>query len=114
MRLDVQLGLAPLEPVNGSLRMVIVKVAGRQVGIVVEEVIGKDEIVIKSLGEYLRKVKLFPGTTIAPDGSLILLIDLNRLVSGDASQRHVRSSQRERGARVRAGRIGGGVGQHSS
>jgi len=87
VRLDVQLGLAPLEPVNGSLRMVIVKVAGKQVGILVEEVIGKDEIVIKSLGEYLRKVKLFPGTTIAPDGSLILLIDLNRLVSGDASQR---------------------------
>jgi chemosensory pili system protein ChpA (sensor histidine kinase/response regulator) len=87
VRLDVQLGLAPLEPVNGSLRLVIVKVAGRQVGILVEEVIGKDEIVIKSLGEYLRKVKLFPGTTIAPDGSLILLIDLNRLVSSDVSQR---------------------------
>jgi chemosensory pili system protein ChpA (sensor histidine kinase/response regulator) len=87
VRLDVQLGLPPLEPVNGSLRLVIVKVAGRQVGILVEEVIGKDEIVIKSLGEYLRKVKLFPGTTIAPDGSLILLIDLNRLVSSDASQR---------------------------
>jgi chemosensory pili system protein ChpA (sensor histidine kinase/response regulator) len=88
VRLDVQLGLAPLEPVNGSLRMVIVKVAGRQVGILVEEVIGKDEIVIKSLGEFLRKVKLFPGTTIAPDGSLILLIDLNRLVSSDGAQRH--------------------------
>ena len=88
VRLDVQLGLAPLEPVNGSLRMVIVKVAGRQVGILVEEVIGKDEIVIKSLGEFLRKVKLFPGTTIAPDGSLILLIDLNRLVASDGSQRH--------------------------
>ena len=87
VRLDVQLGLAPLEASNGSLRLVIVKVAGRQVGILVEEVIGKDEIVIKGLGEYLRKVKLFPGTTIAPDGSLILLIDLNRLVSADVSQR---------------------------
>jgi chemosensory pili system protein ChpA (sensor histidine kinase/response regulator) len=52
----------------------------------VEEVLGKDEIVIKSLGEYLRRVKLFPGTTIAPDGSLILLIDLNRMVASEPSE----------------------------
>jgi chemosensory pili system protein ChpA (sensor histidine kinase/response regulator) len=86
-RMDVQLGLPPLEPMNGYFHMVIVKVAGRHVGVVVEEVLGKDEIVIKNLGEYLRRVKLFPGTTIAPDGSLILLIDLNRLVAGDAADR---------------------------
>lgn len=88
VRLDLQLALPPLEPLNGYLHMVIVKVAGRQVGVVVEEVLGKDEIVIKNLGDYLRRVKLFPGTTIAPDGSLILLIDLNRLVSADTAERH--------------------------
>ena len=88
VRLDLRLTLAPLEPLNGYFHMVIVKVAGRQVGVVVEEVLGKDEIVIKNLGDYLRRVKLFPGTTIAPDGSLILLIDLNRLVSGDATDRN--------------------------
>jgi chemosensory pili system protein ChpA (sensor histidine kinase/response regulator) len=89
VRLDVQLALPPLDPTNGYFRMVIVKVAGRQVGLVVEEVIGKDEIVIKNLGEYLRKVKLFPGTTIAPDGSLILLLDLNRLVAAETAERHL-------------------------
>jgi chemosensory pili system protein ChpA (sensor histidine kinase/response regulator) len=67
--------------------MVIVNVAGRQVGLVVEEVIRKDEIVIKSLGEYMRNVKLFPGATIAPDGSLILLIDVNRLVAGESIEK---------------------------
>jgi chemosensory pili system protein ChpA (sensor histidine kinase/response regulator) len=88
VRLDLQLALPPLEPINGYFHMVIVKVAGKQVGVVVEEVLGKDEIVIKNLGHYLRRVKLFPGTTIAPDGSLILLIDLNRLVSNDTAERH--------------------------
>jgi chemosensory pili system protein ChpA (sensor histidine kinase/response regulator) len=88
VRLDLQLALPPLEPLNGYFHMVIVKVAGRQVGVVVEEVLGKDEIVIKNLGEYLRRVKLFPGTTIASDGSLILLIDLNRLVAADTAERH--------------------------
>jgi chemosensory pili system protein ChpA (sensor histidine kinase/response regulator) len=88
VRLDLQLALPALEPLNGYFHMVIVKVAGKHVGVVVEEVLGKDEIVIKNLGDYLRRVKLFPGTTIAPDGSLILLIDLNRLVSADAADRH--------------------------
>ncbi|HTV57961.1 MAG TPA: response regulator [Verrucomicrobiae bacterium] len=88
VRLDLQLGLPPLEPQNGYFHMVIVKVAGKHVGVVVEEVLGKDEIVIKHLGDYLRRVKLFPGTTIAPDGSLILLIDLNRLIFADSSDRN--------------------------
>jgi chemosensory pili system protein ChpA (sensor histidine kinase/response regulator) len=39
------------------------------------------------MGEYLRNVKLFPGVTIAPDGSLILLVDLNRLVAGEAMEK---------------------------
>ncbi|HTK95055.1 MAG TPA: response regulator [Terriglobales bacterium] len=87
VRLDAQLGLPEVEPVNGYYRLVLVNVAGRQVGIVVEEVLRKDEIVIKSLGEYLRNMKMFPGATIAPDGSLILLVDVNRLIAGEAIER---------------------------
>jgi chemosensory pili system protein ChpA (sensor histidine kinase/response regulator) len=87
VRLDTYLGLPPLEPVNGYFRMVVANAGNRQIGLVVEEVLGKDEIVIKNLGEYLRRVKLFPGTTIAPDGSLILLIDLNRMVANEPTDR---------------------------
>ena len=87
VRLDAQLGLPEVGPINGFYHLVIVSVTGRQVGILIEEVIRKDEIVIKSLGEYLRNVKLFPGATIAPDGSLILLIDVNRLVAGESIER---------------------------
>ena len=87
VRLDTYLGLPPLEPINGYFRMVVANAGSRQIGLVVEEVVGKDEIVIKNLGEYLRRVKLFPGTTIAPDGSLILLIDLNRMVSTEPTER---------------------------
>jgi chemosensory pili system protein ChpA (sensor histidine kinase/response regulator) len=39
------------------------------------------------MGEYLRNVKMFPGATIAPDGSLILLVDVNRLIIGDSIER---------------------------
>jgi chemosensory pili system protein ChpA (sensor histidine kinase/response regulator) len=87
IRLDSYLGLPALEPINGYFRMVVANADNRQVGVVVEEVLGKDEIVIKNLGEYLRRVKLFPGTTIAPDGSLILLLDLNRMIASEPSER---------------------------
>jgi len=87
VRFDEALQLPRLEPVNGYLRLVLVNVGGRQVGVVVEEVLRKDEIVIKNLGEYLRHVKLFPGATIAPDGSLILLVDVNRLILGEYTER---------------------------
>ena len=87
VRLDMQLGLPEVEPINGFYHLVLVSVAGRSVGVIVEEVIRKDEIVIKNLGEYLRNVKLFPGATIAPDGSLILLIDVSRLVAGESIER---------------------------
>jgi len=92
IRLDGYLGLPPLEPINGYFHMVVANVDNRQIGLVVEEVLGKDEIVIKSLGEYLRRVKLFPGTTIAPDGSLILLLDLNRMVATEPNERRTISS----------------------
>ena len=68
------------------MNMVIVRAAGRQVGVVVEEVLGKDEVVIKNLGQYLRRVKLFPGATISTDGSLILLVDVNRLAGTSAAE----------------------------
>lgn len=87
IRLDSYLGLPPLEASNGFFRMVLANTGDRQIGLIVEEVLGKDEIVIKNLGEYLRRVKLFPGTTIAPDGSLILLIDLNRMVVTEPGER---------------------------
>ena len=49
VRLDSYLGLPPLEPVNGYFRMVVANAGSRQVGLIVEEVLGKDEIVIKNL-----------------------------------------------------------------
>ena len=86
VRMDARLGLPLLETANGYFRMVIVKIAGRRVGLVVDEVLRKDEVVIKNLGGFLRNVKLFPGATIAPDGSLILAVDLHRLAAQELSE----------------------------
>jgi chemosensory pili system protein ChpA (sensor histidine kinase/response regulator) len=84
VRVDVTLGLEPVQPVNGYYRIVMVNTASRQAALVVEDVVRKDEIVIKGLGNYMKRLKMFPGATIAPDGSLILLLDVNRLVAFEA------------------------------
>ena len=89
VRLDTALALPQIESINGYLSMVIVRAAGRQVGVVVEEVLGKDEMVIKNLGQFLRRVKLFPGATISTDGSLILLVDVNRLTGASTADMDV-------------------------
>jgi len=49
VRLDTSLGLPRVEPINGFMRMVIVNVGGRQIGVIVEDVLRKDEIVIFTL-----------------------------------------------------------------
>jgi chemosensory pili system protein ChpA (sensor histidine kinase/response regulator) len=87
VRIDQQLGLEPIHPAHGYYVLVLVKAAGRATGVVVEEVLRRDEIVVKDLGEYLHNVKLFSGATVAPDGSLILLLDVDRLCAGEASER---------------------------
>jgi len=44
----------------------VANAGNRKIGLVVEEVLGKDEIVIKNLGEYLRRVKLFRVRRLHP------------------------------------------------
>ena len=85
--MDVTLGHRTHSACGRVLPDGVVNATGRPVGLIVEDVVRKDEIVIKNLGEYLRKIKMFPGATIAPDGSLILLLDVNRLVSIEAMER---------------------------
>ena len=87
VRLDLLLQLGAIEPVNGHYRVVMVNVSGRHMGVIVDDVVYQDEVVVKSLGEHLRNVKLFPGASIAPDGTLVLLVDLNRLLMGESVQR---------------------------
>jgi len=63
-----------------DLILVIVKKGERYVGLVVDELIGQQEIVIKSLGKYLKDLKYIAGATILGDGRVALILDINNLV----------------------------------
>jgi chemosensory pili system protein ChpA (sensor histidine kinase/response regulator) len=81
LRLDRALGLAPPAP-RPRMPVVVLRAAGRLVALAVDELVGKEEIVIKSLGDFLEGVGPFAGATIAGDGRIILLLDPARLLAG--------------------------------
>lgn len=60
-----------------ELTIVIVKKGDKMAGVVVDELIGQQEIVIKPLGKYLSSIKGIAGATILGNGSVALIIDTN-------------------------------------
>jgi chemosensory pili system protein ChpA (sensor histidine kinase/response regulator) len=85
IRLDRVLGL-PATPPAVRLPVVVMRGGGQPFGLVVDELLGKEEIVIKSLGALLEGVGPFSGATISGEGRVILLLDPT-LVRETAAQR---------------------------
>jgi two-component system chemotaxis sensor kinase CheA len=63
-----------------ELLVVIVKKGERLAGMVVDELIGQQEIVIKSIGKYIKSHKIISGATILGNGEVALILDVNSLV----------------------------------
>ena len=81
LRLDDALEVPDVD--DGKKRnnyVVIVGVGSQQIGIVVDGLLGQQEVVIKSLGEYLGTIKAISGSTIMGDGSVIMIVDVAELV----------------------------------
>ena len=66
------------EPEN--LTVVIVKKGDSQAGLVVDNLMGQQEIVIKALGNYINNNKIISGATILGDGEVALILDVNTLM----------------------------------
>ena len=56
--------------------VVVVKTGKTRVGFIVDELIGQQDIVIKSLGRFLSKIKGIAGATILGDGNVALILDV--------------------------------------
>lgn len=80
IRLDEVLDLESRTEEPESLVVVIVKKGDKQAGLVIDNLIGQQEIVIKPLGKYIYIHKMFSGATILGDGDVALIIDANTLV----------------------------------
>ncbi len=80
VRLDAILDVAPREEEPESLTVVIVSKGEKLAGLVVDNLIGQNEIVIKSIGKYINNNKMISGAAILGDGEVALIIDANTLV----------------------------------
>ncbi len=63
-----------------SYLVVIVKKGERYAGMIVDELMGQQEIVIKSIGKYIKNHKIISGATILGNGDVALILDVNSLV----------------------------------
>ncbi len=64
---------------NQELYVVIVQSGDHSIGLLVDSLVGQQEIVIKSLGKILTGIRQIAGATILGDGQVVLILDVNAL-----------------------------------
>jgi two-component system chemotaxis sensor kinase CheA len=69
---------ATTDPTQASV--VVVEHDGKRVGLLIDELLGQQQIVIKSLGESMRGIEGIAGGAIMPDGKVGLIMDLDSLI----------------------------------
>lgn len=65
---------------NDDIFVVVVHIGERKAGIVVDNLIGQQEIVIKTLGKLLAGLKVISGATVLGDGRVALILDVSALM----------------------------------
>ena len=78
VRLDKELEVEERSDMGNQMTVVVVKKGEKLAGMVVDSLIGQQEIVIKALGKYLVGIKHIAGATILGDGRVSLILDTNQ------------------------------------
>jgi two-component system, chemotaxis family, sensor kinase CheA len=84
LRLYRRFGVTPRSEDPEQSVLLVTEVEGRRFGLLVDELIGKREVVIKTLGETFKNTVGVAGGAILGDGRVGLILDLERLFAGDA------------------------------
>ncbi|MBR1628089.1 MAG: chemotaxis protein CheA, partial [Lachnospiraceae bacterium] len=79
IRLDEVLDSEPKEEEERDLTVVVVKKGDNAAALVVDNLLGQQEIVIKSIGKVIENNKIISGATILGDGEVALILDVNAL-----------------------------------
>ncbi len=67
---------SPSADIKGPVPVVIVRLAEKRVALAVDELLGKQEVVMKSIGDYLGRVEGIEGASVLADGSVTLIVDI--------------------------------------
>jgi two-component system chemotaxis sensor kinase CheA len=80
-------GLAPEAAPGEGRRVVVVRAGARRLGLVVDDVLGQRQTVVKTLSAFHRDVPGFSGATILGDGRVALILDVAALAALAAERR---------------------------
>ncbi len=80
VRLSDVFGIEEVFESGENLYIVVIALAESKLGVVVDTLVGQEEIVIKSLGDYLQGIKGIAGATIRGDGRVTLIVDVGALM----------------------------------
>lgn len=80
VRLSDVFGIKQVLEDNNQAYVVVVGIAEAKLGIIVDDLVGQEEIVIKSMGDYLENVQGIAGATVGGDGRVTLIIDVGMLM----------------------------------
>jgi two-component system, chemotaxis family, sensor kinase CheA len=70
----------PRDPTCDKFYVVVVGMGERHVGVIVDRLRSQEEVVIKSMGDYLSDIKGVAGATITGEGKVVLILDIPELV----------------------------------
>jgi two-component system chemotaxis sensor kinase CheA len=80
VRLREQLGVAAGEEEDeDEIQVVVVRSGGSRIGVVVDRLLGQQDVVIKHLPDYLGDIIGVAGATILGDGQVALIVDVSAL-----------------------------------
>ena len=81
MRLNTLLsvGKLPKREMDFRYPTLILVLADKRLALMVEDIMGREEIVVKSLGDYLKNVRMFTGATISGEGDVRLILNVAHL-----------------------------------
>ncbi|MGN8478754.1 chemotaxis histidine kinase/response regulator CheAY2 [Helicobacter pylori] len=65
---------------NSDVYVVIIGLADQKIGVIVNYLIGQEEVVIKSLGYYLKNTRGIAGATVRGDGKITLIVDVGAMM----------------------------------
>lgn len=77
------------ENLTDNFFVVVVRVAQQQVGLIVQKLIGEEEVVIKTLSKLLGDTRGISGAAILGQGDVALILDVPSLISYDRSRKHL-------------------------
>ncbi len=65
---------------SSDVYVVIIGLADQKIGVIVDYLIGQEEVVIKSLGYYLKNTRGIAGATVRGDGKITLIVDVGAMM----------------------------------